>query len=111
MPDESRGVQLEADAKAHQVMAKAAAITWPLPVDRRLDQLVALANDVGAATRRNELAAALVAAAEADGEHLLQMILRWRRARVRDVVVDVDVEAEVVYLPRYGPGRRRGTAG
>ena len=66
--DDDRGVRLEANAKAHRAMSKAAGISWPLPADRRLDQLVRLANDAGAATHRNELTAAMVAAtAEAWG--------------------------------------------
>lgn len=111
MHDDDRGVQLDPDAKAHDVLPKAAAVSWPLPSDRRLDQLVAAANDAGAGTRRNELVAAIVAATEADGDLLLQMIIRWRRALVRDVVIDVDPEAKLVYLPRYGPGRRKKTTG
>ena len=43
--DDDRGVRLEANAKAHRAMSKAAGISWPLPADRRLDQLVKLAND------------------------------------------------------------------
>jgi len=109
--EDDRGVQLEPDVKAHGVLPKAAAVNWPLPADRRLDQLVAAANDAGAGTRRNELVAAIVAAAEPNGDLLLQLVLRWRRALVRDVVLDVDPEANLVYLPRYGPGRRKRTAG
>jgi hypothetical protein len=105
--DEDRGVQLRADLKASTTVAKQAALNWPLPADRRLDQLVALANESGARTRRNEMAAAIIAAADVDGEILLQMVLRWRRADVRDVVLDTPQDSAVVYLPRYGPGRRK----
>jgi hypothetical protein len=105
--DEDRGVHLEANLKASTAVPKQAALSWPLPADRRLDQLVEMANDAGAGTRRNELAAAIVAAADADGEVLLQLVLRWRRAKVRDVIVDPPQESSVIYLPRYGPGRRK----
>ena len=57
MRDEDRGVHLDADLKASKTFPKSAALTWPLPADRRLDQLVELANEVGAGTRRNEMAA------------------------------------------------------
>jgi hypothetical protein len=105
--DEDRGIRLEADLKASTAVPKQAALGWPLPADRRLDQLVAMANESGAGTRRNELAAAIVACTEADGELLLQMVLRWRRSRVRDVVLDTPRESKIIYLPRYGPGRRK----
>jgi hypothetical protein len=105
--DEDRGVHLEADLKAHAALPKPAAISWPLPADRRLDQLVLLANEVGAATRRNELAAAIIACAEPEPAVLLQLVLRWRTALVRDVIIDAPQTSGVIYLPRYGPGRRK----
>lgn len=82
-------------------------ISWPLPADRRLDQLVDLANEAGAGARRNELAAAIVAAAEPDGEALLPFVLCWRRSKVRDVIVNPPQESSVIHFPRYGPGRRK----
>lgn len=107
MLDEERGVHLSADLKASKTISKQAALNWPIPADRRLDQLVELANDAGASTRRNEMAAAIIAAAEPDGDVLLRLVLRWRCARVADVVLDSPPETGVVYLPRYGPGRRK----
>jgi hypothetical protein len=107
LQEEDRGVHLRADLKASRTVSKQAGLSWPIPADRRLDQLVELANEAGAATRRNELAAAIIAASEAEGEVLLQMVLRWRRACVSDVVLDVTAEAGIIYLPRYGPGRRK----
>ena len=107
MQDEDRGIHLDTETSASKAMPKQSGISWPLPADRRLDQLVELANKAGASTRRNELTAAIVAATEADSEVLLQLVLRWRRARVRDIIVDVPRESSVIYLPRYGPGRRK----
>ena len=108
--DEDRGIRLEADLKASAAVTKQAGLTWPMPADRRLDQLVELANEAGAGTRRNELAAAIVAAAEADGEVLLRLVLQWRRSKVRDVIVNPPRESSVIHFPRYGPGRRKGDA-
>jgi hypothetical protein len=105
--DEDRGVHLRADLKASKTVSKQAGLSWPIPADRRLDQLVELANEAGAGTRRNELAAAIIATTEAEGEALLQLVLRWRRACVGDVVLSMTANSEIVYLPRYGPGRRR----
>ena len=110
MKDEDKGIRLEASLKASTAVTKQAGLTWPIPADRRLDQLVELANEAGAGTRRNELAAAIVAAAEADGEVLLQLVLQWRRSRVRDVIVDSPPESSVIHFPRYGPGRRKSDA-
>ena len=41
------GVKLDANDKAAKSPSKSAAIGWPYPLDRRLDQLVDLANEVG----------------------------------------------------------------
>jgi|ERR1700733_10679245 hypothetical protein len=110
LKDEDRGIRLEANLKASTAVTKQAGLTWPMPADRRLDQLVELANEAGAGTRRNELAAAIVAATEADGEVLLRLVLRWRRARVREVIVNPPSDSSVIHLPRYGPGRRKAEA-
>jgi hypothetical protein len=107
MRDEDRGVHLRADLKASTTIAKAAALSWPLPADRRLDQLVELANEAGAGTRRNEMAAAIIAGQEPDPDVLLGLVLRWRRALVADVVIGSQPEEGIVYLPRYGRGKRK----
>jgi hypothetical protein len=105
-----QGLQLDANRQTSRTVPKPAAINWPFPVDRRLDQLVGLANEAGANVRRSELVAALVAAAPIDPEQLLQMIIAWRDSRVRDVIVGVDAAAQVIDIPRYPPGRRRASA-
>lgn len=110
LKDEDRGIRLEAGLKASTAVTKQSGLTWPIPADRRLDQLVDLANEAGAATRRNELAAAIVAAAEADGEVLLDLVLRWRRSKIREVIVNPPQESPVIHFPRYGPGRRKTDA-
>jgi hypothetical protein len=108
---DQQGVKLDANEHAARTVPKASAVSWPFPVDRRLDQLVDLANEAGANVRRNELVAAIVAAATADSDALLRMVIEWRRYKVREVVLDVDTAAQVVEIPRYKPGRRRGETG
>jgi hypothetical protein len=106
---DSQGVRFDANDLAARTVSKPAAVSWPFPLDRRLDQLVELANQAGANTRRHELAAALVAAASPDGDALLGLVIAWRKSRVRHVVLDVPDAAQVVDIPRYPPGRRRST--
>jgi len=105
--DEDRGVSLDADLKARHVVRKQAGLSWSWAADRRLDQLVDMANEVGAGTRRNELAAALIASAEPDGDALLRLVLRWRQVRVRHVVLDTPADTTVVHLAKHAPGRRK----
>ncbi|MDG4667337.1 hypothetical protein [Mycobacterium sp. 236(2023)] len=104
---DQQGVQLNAHAKAARTATKQAGVSWPFPADRRLDQLVDIANEAGAGVRRNELAAALVAAAPTDPEALLELVLAWRRSEVRDVLIGLGETAQVVEIPRHPPGRRR----
>jgi hypothetical protein len=106
-----QGVKLDANELASGTITKAASINWPIPIDRRLDQLADLANASGANVRRNELVAAIVAAATTDPEALLRMVIAWRKSRVHQVVLGVEGAAQVVEIPRYGPGRRRVDAG
>jgi hypothetical protein len=107
MRDNERALQLDPDERASDAPVKQSGVSWPFPVDRRLDQLVSVANEAGAGTYRNELAAALVANASDDPSTLLQAVLSWRTSRIRDVVRGIAAESKVAYLPRYGPGRRR----
>jgi hypothetical protein len=106
-----QGVKLDANELASRTITKAAAVNWPIPIDRRLDQLAELANASGANVRRNELVAAIVAAAPTDPDELLRMVLAWRKTRVHQVVLGVEGAAQIVEFPRYGPGRRRAATG
>ncbi|BBY06381.1 hypothetical protein MNVI_16990 [Mycobacterium noviomagense] len=108
---DKQGVLIDANALASRTVTKPAAFSWPFPADRRLDQLVEIANGAGANARRNELAAAIIAAAPTDPDELLQMVIAWRKSRVREVVLGVDAAAQVVDMPRHPPGRRRVDAG
>jgi hypothetical protein len=81
---------------------------WPLPFSRRLDQLAQLAHEAGAgAPDRKWLLAALVLNAPADGEQLAALLTAARRAKVRDVVLDVGEHDRVVSVPRNSVGRPR----
>lgn len=92
---------------ASKSATKPAAISWPFAIDRRIDQLVSHANEACANTRRDELIAAIVAAAETEPEGLLHAVIAWRKLQVLDVVLEVEQAAQIVTIPRYRPGRRR----
>ena len=81
---------------------------WPLPFDRRLNQLAQLAHEAGAgAPDRKWLLAALVLNAPVDGEQLADLLTAARRARVKDVILDVGEDDQVVPVPRNPVGRPR----
>lgn len=83
-----------------------AGVTWPLAVDRWLDQRLAQARVAGEATTRKELVAALMTAAAPSDEDLSRILRAYRTKRVRDLFELTDLEAEITYL-RPGPGPRK----
>lgn len=83
-------------------------VSWPAPVDQRLDALREIAIEEGESTAlsRSELLAALVTDAPAEGTALRRILERYRLAEVRDVVLGGS-ESDVVVLSERRPGRRR----
>jgi hypothetical protein len=94
--------RIDPEAKLVEADSKQPGVRWPLPIDLRLDQLVAAANDVGAATTRQELLAALVLSASSEPQQLHSSVLQLRTASVKDA----STVGEVHRFPIHGPGRR-----
>ncbi len=85
-------------------------IRWPIALDQRLDDLVLRANDAGAGTNRRETIAALLLAADLSGDQLVDVILRFRTAFVRDAPLSsVGSGADVLEFRAHGPGPRTAT--
>ena len=62
-------------------------VRWPTGVDKLLDDLVQRSNVAGANSNRKELTAALVVDAhELSGDQLHEMLVRFRRAKVEDIL-------------------------
>lgn len=101
---EERAVTVDANGFAEESAPKTTSVSWTLPIDRRLDQLVELARASGA--ERSELLAALVRSAEPNPEKLERLVKQWKDATVREVVLGVPASARTVDLPVVGPGRR-----
>lgn len=85
---------------------KASAVAWPLPVDRRLDELVTRARDFGERTTRKELAAAIVFDFELSAEDISNLLRRFRTATAGDTVLELPGDENVLRLPRHRPGPR-----
>lgn len=86
---------------------KQVGLRWPVALDRRVDELVLRANDAGARTTRRELVAALLLATDGSGEDLVDRVIKYRRALVRDAPLETPT-AEVLEFPAQGPGPRSG---
>ncbi|WP_300599505.1 hypothetical protein [uncultured Nocardioides sp.] len=82
------------------------AISWPLAIDLKVERMLARATETGENTSRKEIVAALVFAAELSAEELSEVVRRYRRAAVGDVLGDASQSAEVVTFTRRKPGPR-----
>lgn len=96
---------LPADQLVRDCPQKQAAVSWPLPVDVRLDELLAQADAAGENTCRKELVAAIVAATRLTDAQLGRLLRRYRKTKVRDLVSMADGE-NVVPFTKHRPGRR-----
>lgn len=86
-----------------------AGISWPLPVDAKLEELLNAARAVGERTSRREIAAAIIAMTNFTGEELSALLRRYRLAQVGDVLQPSDTSNVVKFTP-HGPGPRRRDA-
>jgi hypothetical protein len=77
-------------------------ISWPVPINHRLDELVDLARHAGYDLNRNELLAALVFAMPPDGQKLGRLVVSYQRAKAGDAVL---APGPIPVLQRK-PGRR-----
>ena len=84
-----------------------AGISWPLPVDAKLEELLDAARAVGERTSRREIVAAIIALSEFSGEELSDLLRRYRLARVGDVLQPASEASNVVKFTQHGPGPRR----
>jgi hypothetical protein len=109
----SNRMTLNIDDRIGDSATRSTSMNLPIAVQRRLDEMAELADAVR--PTRNELLAALVATAELDEAALEDMVVRYRRMRVRDVLPARDHaggDSDVV-VPLRRPGRpsTKGGAG
>jgi hypothetical protein len=76
----------------------------PFAIDQRLDALLARAVEAGERTTRRELLAAIILSTELSGDDLGGLLRAYRRANVRDALLDARQD-NVAYLS-HKPGPR-----
>lgn len=83
-------------------------LSWPLAVDRWLEQRLEQARAAGLSSSRKELVAALMTARTPDDEELAQLLRDYRRKHVRDLL-ELPTDADgVTYLHRTPGPRSKG---
>ena len=100
---------LAADALVRDCPAKQAAVSWPLPVDVRLDELLAQAEAAGENTSRRELVAAIICFTRVTDAQLGRLLRRYRKATAADVIYLPEGE-NVVPFTKHKPGPRTSSA-
>lgn len=101
-----REVWVEPDTLLDRCTEKPVAVSWPFPVDQRLDGLRAAVEREGVRTSRKQLLAAIVFCCDADGEALAGMLRRYLKGTARDAVLDATEADNVLRLPRHRSGPR-----
>jgi hypothetical protein len=76
----------------------------PFAIDQRLDALLARAVEAGERTTRRELLAAIILATDLSGDDIGGLLRAYRRANVRDALLDTNQD-NVTYLS-HKPGPR-----
>jgi hypothetical protein len=79
-------------------------LRFPFAIDQRLDALLGRAVDAGERTTRRELLAAIILSIELSGDDLGALLRTYRRANVRDALLDAHQD-NVTYLS-HKPGPR-----
>jgi hypothetical protein len=98
--------RIEPEQPVRATERRVATFQLPDAVSKRLDDLTKLVHDEGGRTSRQELVAALIGTAPADGPTLIDALRSYRMMSVRDVTIGSEQD-EVVVVERYGPGPRR----
>ncbi len=100
---------LAADQLVRDYPQKQAAVAWPLPVDVRLDELLAQAEAAGESTSRKELVAAIIATTRVTDAQLGKLLRRYRTAKVRDLV-SLPEGDNVIPFVKHKPGPRTSSS-
>ena len=103
MSDDRHSVQ--ADERLATSRDRQVSFRLPMALDQRLDALVDRAVDAGERTNRREILSAILYAAAYDGNELGELLRTYRRAQVREAILDLDAE-NVVEFARHAPGPR-----
>ncbi len=106
MAPQNRTVAL--DALVVTTAQRNSGVSWPLAVDHRLDELLRIAREHGLNTTRKELVAAIVATIQLEPDDMDEMLKRYRRSRVRQILITSTADEEkVITFPRQRSGPRR----
>ena len=95
---------LAADSRVIMSPEKQGAVSWPLPIEAKLEVLLRRAVDAGERTSRKEIVAALIAAADFDDDSMSTLLRGYRKITVRELL-DIPQSENVIPISQ---GRKPG---
>jgi hypothetical protein len=98
--------RLLTDAPLRDSPEHSVGLVLPAAISDRVDALVALTEEIGERTNRRELIASLILAAPTRGEDLSNTLRRYRRATVRDTLLQPNSVLTEINSPIHKPGPR-----
>jgi hypothetical protein len=102
----AKPVEIDSRSALRDAPEKPIGVSVPMPISRRLDQLVEVAESTGLRVFRKDLVAALILAASEDPEDLSKLVLACRTAKAGDARVSGDNQGAILELAQPKPGRR-----
>lgn len=107
MADVSHRIDTSARLTDPQAVPRHGPYRWPLPISRRVEDLVDRANGIGAGTNVSELVAAILCDSPTDATELKRLVEQYRVRRVADTMVHASSAKQAMFVAR-GRGRPRG---
>ncbi len=93
-------------ARLHRCHDVPVGVRWPFPLEQRINELLAMAEEAGEKTNKTELVAAFAYASPSDATSLASVLRSYRIASAADALLAPPAD-NVVRLVRKGPGPRR----
>jgi hypothetical protein len=97
---------LDADSRVVRWPEKQGAVAWPFPIEAKLDVLLRRAEEAGERTNRKEVVAALISEFTGDGEDLSELLRRYRRITVRELLPQSENVIDMTQRRKPGPRPR-----
>jgi hypothetical protein len=98
--------RIRSDAPLHDAPEEGIGLTIPAPLSDRINALVDLLEAAGERTSRKELIGALILAARPLSDELANTLRAYRRASVRDALLEADRAGGSLGLAPRKPGPR-----
>ena len=99
----------DADSRVVSWRERQGAVAWPLPIEAKLDVLLRRAEEAGERTNRKEVVAALISDYKGDGEDISELLRRYRRMTVKELLPQNENVIDITRERKPGPRPRQSS--